>query len=269
MRGVPESPVTAREYGVAKTRQPGGPHFSGDPQACPVPGFPFLPWRFVQYRDGEMSLVVAVREDQDIVMACDGRVLAENLSIMVDNAPKTLALNAELCIGLAGPTDTLGHVLASLGIRCRGTHPADLLESCQARCPIDINYEDARAEVARVLHWMLRRVAPADRVGRIPSVLLGGRRAGSPALAAWQLPLWITEENASTGRHTASVGQVPPSGSRELAAFREAVTGERPAEDRLAQAVRICARYFGSEGPIGEVVFVRRLSQGFRLVRAA
>jgi len=27
VRGVPESPITAREYGVAKTRQPGGPHF--------------------------------------------------------------------------------------------------------------------------------------------------------------------------------------------------------------------------------------------------
>ncbi|MCX6093693.1 MAG: hypothetical protein NTY63_02570 [Candidatus Bipolaricaulota bacterium] len=216
-----------------------------------------------------MSLVIAVRENQDIVMACDGRVLAEDLSVMVDNAPKTLALNAELCIGLAGPTDALRHVLTSLGIRCRGTHPADLLQSCQARCPIDINYEDARAEVTRVLQWMLRRVAPTDRVGRIPSVLLGGHRVDSPALAAWQLPLWITEENASTGPHVASVGQVPPRGSRELAAFREAMTGEKPAEDRLARAVRICARYFGPEGPIGEVVYVRRLSHGFRLVRAA
>ncbi len=222
-----------------------------------------------EYRDGEMSLVVAVRDDQDIVVACDGRVLAEDLSVMVDDAPKTLALNDELCIGLAGPTDALRHVLTSLGLRCRGAHPADLLQSCQARCPIDIGYEDARAEVVGVLQWMLRRVAPPDHVGRIPSVLLAGRRTDSTALAAWQSPLWVAEENALAGRHTASVGQIPPRGSRELAAFREAAAGERPSEDRLAQAVRICAHYFGPDGPIGGTVFVRRLSQGFRLARAA
>jgi hypothetical protein len=220
-----------------------------------------------------MSLVVAVRDDQDLVVACDGRVLSDDLSVMAEDAPKTLALNAELCLGLAGPTNALRHVLASLGLRCRGAHPADLLRVCQeARCPVDIRYEDARSELSGVLRWMLRRVAPCDRGGRIPSILLAGQNAGAPTLAGWKSPTWTPDQSPPAGRWSAVVGQVPPRGSRELEAFREMVNDgatHRPAEECLAHAVRLCARYFGPRGPIGETVFLRRLSQEFLLARAA
>ncbi len=219
-----------------------------------------------------MSLVVAVRDDQDLVVACDGRVLSNDLSVMAEDAPKTLALNAELCLGLAGPTHALRHVLASLGLRCRGVHPADLLRVCQeARCPVDIRYEDARSELSGVLRWMLRRVAPCDRVGRIPSILLAGRNAGAPTLAEWESPTWTPDQSPPAGRWSAVVGQVPPRGSRALEAFREMVSDgaiHRPAEECLTHAVRLCARYFGPRGPIGETVFLRRLSQKFLLARA-
>ena len=87
-----------------------------------------------------MSLILAVRDDQDIVMASDGRVLDQDLGVMSDDSLKTLALNAELCLGLAGPTDTMRHVLTSLGIKCRGSHPIDLLGACQEiACPVDVD----------------------------------------------------------------------------------------------------------------------------------
>lgn len=216
-----------------------------------------------------MSLVVAVRSDLDIVMACDGRVLARDLSVMSDDAPKTIALNGDVCLGLTGPTDALRHVLASLGVPCRGAHPVDLLLSCQeVQCPVDLSYEDARSELTGFLRWMVRRVAPRERVERIPSVVLGGRNRGVPALAGWRFPTWRTLESPQVGRQTLSVGQVPPPGSPAGTAFQALVSKGEPIGETLAQAVRICARHFGPAGPISETVFLRHLSRGFLLARA-
>ncbi|MGD9676596.1 MAG: hypothetical protein AB7V19_07925, partial [Candidatus Bipolaricaulia bacterium] len=176
-----------------------------------------------------MSLVVAVRSDLDVVMACDGRVLSHDLSVMSDDAPKTIALNGDVCLGLAGSTDSLRHVLASLGISCRGSHPVDLLLSCQeARCPVDLSYEDARSELTGFLRWMVRRVAPRDRIATVPSVILGGRSGGFPALAGWRFPTWRIVESPQLGQQSLSVGQVPPPGSPAGATFRALLSEGEP-----------------------------------------
>ena len=106
-----------------------------------------------------MSLILAVRDDRDVVVASDGRVLGEDLGVMSNDSLKTLALNATVCLGMAGSTDVMRLVLGSLGIKCRGSHPIDLLGVCQeVACPVDVDYRDARDEVTSVLRWMTRRV---------------------------------------------------------------------------------------------------------------
>jgi len=216
-----------------------------------------------------MSLILAVRDDRDLVIASDGRVLGEDLAVMSDDSLKTLAMNTELCLGLAGPTDTMRQVLSSLGIRCRGTHPIDLLGSCQeVACPVDVDYRDARDEVTRLLGWMARRF----RFGfaGFPAVVLGGRSNGFPALCSWRHPAWAVERTGTAGYSDAAVGSFPEEETHEGAEFRRMVRGKRSterAEERLAGAVRFCARYFGSGGPVNETVFVRRLSRGFELSR--
>lgn len=218
-----------------------------------------------------MSVIVAVRDDQDIVMACDGRVLGEDSRVMADDALKTLALNPDLCLGLAGHTDAMRQVLTCLGLKCRGTHPVDLLRSCQeVSCPVDIGYTDARSEVSGLLNWMRRRGRVA-RVPRIPTVVLAGRWKNEPALCGWQNPAWAMEQAPLSGYSEAVVGSLPQEGTSAHDRFRGLIRGERTtdeAEPRLTRAVRFCARHFGAAGPVSETVFLRRLSRGFALCRA-
>lgn len=215
---------------------------------------------------------MAVRDDQDIVVASDGRVLCEDLAVMSDDSLKTLALNNQLCLGLAGPTDTMRQVLSSLGFKCRGTHPADLLGVCQeVACPVDVDYRDARDEVTGVLHWMTQRVPRRSRLARIPAVLLAGRSNDSPSLCEWNHPTWAMDASRPGGYSDALVGCLPDEGSREWVEFHRMVRGERStkrAEERLTRAVRFTARYFGRGGPVNGTVFLRRLSHGFQLTQA-
>ncbi len=220
-----------------------------------------------------MSLILAVRDDQDIVIASDGRVLSENLGVMSDDSLKTLALNTELCLGLAGPTDTMRQVLTALGIKCRGTHPIDLLGACQdVACPVDVDYRDARDEVTCVLRWMTRRAPLPWRMRRVPAVILAGRSSDRPALCGWTHQARAMETTGTVGYSEEVVGSLPDEGTREWTEFRRMVRGERSsqrAEARLTRAVRFCARYFGADGPVNETVFLRRLSRGFELDRVA
>ena len=219
-----------------------------------------------------MSLILAVRDDHDIVIASDGRVLGEDSAVMSDDSLKTLALNAELCLGLAGPTDLMRQVLSSLGIKCRSAHPIELLGVCQEiACPVDVDYRDARDEVTRVLCWMTRRVSIRSTSRRIPAVILAGRSNDHPALCEWRQPAFAVEATGGFGYSEAIVGSLPAEGTREESEFRRMVRGEQSterAEERLTRAVQFCARYFGATGPVNEAVFLRRLSRGFELVRA-
>lgn len=219
----------------------------------------------------EMSLLLAVRDDRDVVVASDGRVLGEDFGVLSDDSLKTLALNEGLCLGLAGPTDTIRHVLTSFGIKCRGSHPIELLGVCQeVACPIDVDYRDARDELSSLLRWMVRRVPVRWSFARIPAVILAGRSDGRPALCEWDHPARAMETAGSGGYSEAIAGSLPEEGSREWSEFRRMVRGERStrrAEERLTRAVRFCARTFGSRGPISETVFLRRMSRGFELQR--
>ena len=218
-----------------------------------------------------MSLILAVRDDQDIVIASDGRVLSEDLGVMSDDSLKTLALNEKLCLGLAGPTDTMREVLTALGIKCRGSHPIDLLGACQdVACPVDIDYRDARDEVTCVLRWMTRHLPIRWRHRRVPAVILAGRSSDRPALCGWTHHARAMETVGAVGYSEAVVGSLPDEGTREWTEFHRMVRGERSAqhaEERLTRAVRFCARYFGTGGPVNETVFLRRLSRGFELDR--
>jgi len=218
-----------------------------------------------------MSVIVAVRDDRDIVMASDGRVLGEDERVLADDALKTLALNPDLCLGLAGPTDAMRQVLGCLGLKCRNTHPIDLLRSCQeVTCPVDVGYADARHELTDVLRWMRRR--GRLHASRIPTVVLGGRWQDRPALCDWQDPGWTMVQAPMAGYSETVVGSLPKEGSTALVAFRDLVRGKATtdaAESRLTRAVRFCAQHLGTTGPVNGTVFLRRLTQGFTLSEAA
>jgi len=218
-----------------------------------------------------MSLILAVRDDRDIVLASDGRVLDGDLAVISDRSLKTLALNDALCLGLAGPTETMRVVLSSLGTHSRGVHPVDLLAACQqTACPVDVDYHDARDEVTSVLRWIARRASARLRQPARPAAVLAGREENRPALCHWRYPAQPVEVAGGIGYSEAIVGSVPEAGTGAEAEFRRVVHGERStarAEERLARAVRFCGRFFGALGPIGGTIFSRRLSCGFDLVR--
>jgi len=218
-----------------------------------------------------MSLILAVRDDRDVVMASDGRVLGEDLGVMSNDSLKTLALNATVCLGLAGPTDVMRQVLGSLGIKCRGSHPIDLLGVCQeVTCPVDVDYRDARDELTSVLRWMTRRVSSRPISPSIPAVILAGRSNDRPALCEWRDRARAMETTGTAGYSDAIAGSLPEERTPERAEFLRMVRGGRStdrAEERLTRAVRYCAGYFGVKGPVSRTVFVRRLTRGFRLVR--
>ncbi len=220
----------------------------------------------------DMSLIVAVRDDQDVVMACDGRVLASDESVIADDSLKTLALNQDLCLGLAGRSDSMSQILGSLGLKCRGAHPVDIMRACQeVGCPIDVGYRDVRNELSDVLRWMVRRTPRHARSVLIPAVVLGGSSRGRPALCEWSRPTGTVTQAPPWGYSETVVGSMPNKGSRELLEFELIVRGERTthvAERRLTRAVRFCSHYFGTTGPVNEIVFLRRLSQGFELMQA-
>jgi hypothetical protein len=218
-----------------------------------------------------MSLIVAVRDDLDVVIASDGRVLNERLDVMSNDSLKTLALNDALCLGLAGTTPTMRLVLTALGVKCRDSHPVDLLGACQdIACPVDVDYGDARDELTSVHRWMTRHVGTGLRRKEIPSVLLAGKSNDRPALCSWALPTRAVETAGAFGYSDAIVGSLPKERTREWDEFHRMIREERStqrAEERLTRAVRFCARYFGVGGPINETVFLRRLSRGFALNR--
>ncbi len=216
-----------------------------------------------------MSLIIAVRDDQDIVLASDGRVLDDHSCVISEHSLKTLALNHDVCLGLAGPSYTMRQVLTSLGVRCRGTHPIDLLGECQeVACPVDVDYQDARNEIINVLRWMARNLTPSNRLTNIPAVILAGRRGGQPALSQWTYPAGTLEPSVNVGYYHAIVGSLPEPGSQALHDLHRMVEAEEittGAEERLAVAVRFCADYFGRYGPINKNIAMRRLSHSFEL----
>lgn len=216
-----------------------------------------------------MSLIIAVRDDQDIVLASDGRVLDDNSYVISEHSLKTLALNHNVCLGLAGPSYTMRQVLTSLGVRCRGTHPIDLLGECQeVACPVDVDYQDARSEIGNVLRWMVRRSAPSHGLTRIPAVILAGKQGDEPALSHWMYPAVALRPLTNKGYCHAIVGSLPEPGSQafgKLQSMLEAQGTTEGAEKRLAMAVRFCADHFGRYGPINKNVSMRRLSRRFNL----
>ena len=220
-----------------------------------------------------MSLLLAVRDDRDLVIASDGRVLGEDSDVLSNDALKTLALNPRLCLGLAGSTDSMRLVLMAFGIRCRGSHPADLLGICQeVACPIDVDYVDARDELSSLHRWMTHRAPARLRFARIPAVILAGGLGDGPALCEWHPPARAMETTGTAGYSEAIVGSLPDERTAAWREFRMTVRGERStdqAEDRLTRAIRFCARSLGTTGPVGETVDLRRWSRGFELVRAA
>ena len=221
----------------------------------------------------DMSLLLAVRDDRDIVIASDGRVLGEDSGVLSDDALKTLALNRELCLGLAGATDSIRLVLTAFGIRCRGSHPIDLLGVCQeVSCPVDVDYVDARDELSCLHRWISRRAPARLRLARIPAVILAGGTREGPALCEWHSPALAMEAKGAAGYSEAIAGSLLNDRTAEWREFQRIVRGERStegAEDRLTRAIRFCARSFGAAGPIGETVDLRRLSRSFALERAA
>jgi hypothetical protein len=220
-----------------------------------------------------MSLLLAVRDDQDIVIASDGRVLGEDSGVLSNDSLKTLALNSRLCLGLAGSTDTMSLVLRAFGIRCRGSHPIDLLGVCQeVACPIDVDYADARDELSSLYRWVARRVPVRSRSARRPVVILAGEASGDPALCEWHPPARAMEAVGSAGYSEAIAGSLPDEGTEAWREFGRMVRAERStreAEERLTRAIRFCARSFGATGPISETVHLRRLTKGFELMQAA
>jgi hypothetical protein len=216
-------------------------------------------------------LIIAVRDDQDIVLASDGRVLDDHCDVISEHSLKTIALNRDVCLGLAGPSYAMREVLTSLGMKCRDTHPIDLLGECQeVACPVDVDYQDARDEITNVLRWMSRSLTPSNRLMNIPAVLLAGRKADEPALSQWTYPWAALQPSASEGYYHAIVGSLPEPGSRALIELNRMVKAEQTtvgAEERLARAVRFCADYFGEYGPINKNISMRRLSRGFDLDR--
>ena len=221
------------------------------------------------YSASVMSLILAVRDDEDIVLASDGRVLDDDLGVISESSLKTLALNDAVCLGLAGPTYAMRQVLTSLGIKCRDAGPVDLLGLCQeVACPVEVDYRDACDEVSSVLRWMTRRVPSRQRLQRIPAVILAGKERELPSLSEWSSPTWRTKKSEAAGYFEAVVGSLPDAGSPARTKLHRMLRGElttKDAENRLAKAVRFCANYFGAKGPINENVFVRRLSRGFEL----
>ena len=218
-----------------------------------------------------MSLLLAVRDDRDLVIASDGRVLGERADVLSNDALKTLALNPRLCLGLAGSTDAIRLVLMAFDIRCRGSHPIDLLAVCQeVSCPVDVDYTDARDELSSLHRWMTRRAPARTHPAKVPAVILAGASSDGPALCEWHPPARAMEAVGSAGYSEAIAGSLPDAGSPEWIEFRRLVRGERStqeAEGRLTRAIRFCARSFGTSGPIGEAVHLRRLSRGFELVQ--
>ena len=218
-----------------------------------------------------MSLIVAVRDDVDVVIASDGRVLNEHSGVISNDSLKTVALNDGLCLGLAGSTNTMRHVLIAFGMRCHGSHPVDLLGACQdVDCPVDVDYRDARDELTSLHRWMTRRVRARLHRREIPAVILAGRSNDRPALCRWAPPARPVETAGAFGYSDAIVGSLPEESTREWDDFRRMVRGERSterAEERLTRAIRFCARYFGDGGPVNQTVFLRRLSRGFALDR--
>lgn len=202
-------------------------------------------------------------------MASDGRVLDAQSTVLADGALKLLALNGELCLGLAGATDAMHDVLSALGLRSRRSDPVDLLEACQERgCPVDVDYADARDELTNVLCWMGRRAPARIRSLHPPTLLLAGRWEERPVLCEWTARQRPVE--TADGYATAVAGCLPASGSPGWRAFRRAVDTPRStagAERRLGLAVTICAVSLGIAGPVGRLTAMRRLTRGFALSR--
>jgi len=219
-----------------------------------------------------MSLILGVRDDHDIVVASDGRVLDARCAVLSDDSLKTLALNEELCLGLAGSTDGMHHVLVALGIRCRGAHPVDMLRLCQETvCPVDIEYRDARAELIALFRWMACRTSAVQCAGWIPSVVLAGRCHGRPAVSRWAGSPRPIEAAGSAGYFEAVVGTYPGrtgSGGVELRRMVQGQGTTERAEERLTRAVRLAERSLGEGSAVGGTVCLRRLSHRFELRRA-
>jgi hypothetical protein len=218
-----------------------------------------------------MSLIVAVKDEQDVVIASDGRVLAEDASVMSNDSLKTLALHDALCLGIAGPTKSMRHVLGALGLKCGRVHPADIIRVCQdVGCPIDVDYADAHRELIAVIRWIARRSPAGSLESRVPPTVLAGRRGDVPTLCSWTRPTWRAVASPSQGFSGVSIGPLPDRDSDARTRYDRLVRGDATThngERRLADAVRFCAHYFGDDGPINATVFTRRLTQGFRLMQ--
>lgn len=219
-----------------------------------------------------MSLVIALRDDKDIIVASDGRVLDLNLAVLSNETHKTLPINDGLIISLTGHTDYMVQILWALGFRCSDTTAVNLMRVCEEdETPVEIEYRDARNIITRELARIVPNIEPEHRKGYAPSAILAGKMRDVPALCSWGEPTWEMNQWPLNGFSASIIGKIPPIDSEECHKFRITAYGNHKtdgAESRLVEAIRSCADYWGEEGPVNKVVFLRRLSSPFQLTRA-
>lgn len=220
--------------------------------------------------DGPMTLITAIRDNKDAVIASDTRVLNLDYSFRSDAAQKAVAINDSLIIAIGGNTIYGIEILRALGFRCQDTDSVTYMSSAQLEAPLDLEYRDARARVTRELRRIIPAIDPKNLADHAPGAILVGFLRGAPSLCSWGTPKWEMNQWPLLGFSSATIGKPPPAKSKERGEYQRIAYGNhltKDSEKRLVRATRHCADYWGNDGPISQSVLLHRLSDPFHPTR--
>ena len=222
---------------------------------------------------GPVTLIAALRDNDDVVIASDTRVLNMDLSVRCDGACKTLPVNDNLLIAIGGYTEYGVQILRALGFRCQDTNPVSSMRSClEEETPMELKYRAARDIIAKEVSRIIPSIDPQDGANLVPGVILAGRLRGVPSLCSWGGPEGKMIQWPLLGFSAAVVGKPPPEGTIDCDTFQELAYKNlrtRDSESNLIAAFRYCADYWGDTGPVSRDLFLHRLSDPFHPTKIA
>jgi len=215
-----------------------------------------------------MTLILAVVDDKDVVVAADGRMTREDETVLAEQVLKTVRLNDRLCVAFSGKTEYIRKVLSRLGVSPIPSDHRRLMEAWEdSGQELRIGYQKAQHAITKEVQKIVSEVGIERAKKMSVNALLASRVKGKPVLCFWGPDnKWSPCEKKGPKFEMVWAGKVPQTAKAfsQFVALVKAGIERQDVRSGLVDAIRFAAEA-NDYKVINGNVSIRSLLTGFSL----